>query len=584
MAVVETETRPFRFERAIAVVAATALVLAVAGGLFASRRYRAGWKIDVWARPVIVVHLLSVAVAIAAGAFLFLRRPRNLCGIVGVGVGVALGCLYIANDSLPQHGWWLAVQPIVVFSLRPLLFWLVLAYPIGRLDRTSRRVYFVYVAAAIITLTKFLLTAAPHYPVHVFRESTWTLLVESVWWDVGGLVALTTVLIVVQRRRLRFRGQSGAALLWAALIAAIAATGGDLALSASGPLRDLYTHGTIGLLTPFGTVVQVLDIARWGLVVAILAIAARPAWRAVPAESLPVEVNSGSLRDTLRQALGDDSADIAVVGGDGRWVDGAGAPRPAPVAGDGVTFVLDDGAVVAALEHDEALVAHPALIDAAVTALMLQLTARRRQAEAESREDELRALARAVMDAEDAARQSLERDLHDGAQQVLVGVTLEVALAARNNGSGADGTLIADAIDGARDELLRIASGRPPALLAERGLDGAIGALVMTAGIPVRVDADQCADIAPAVERAVWFTTAEAVANALKHSGASALDVSLRRVNGSIRLVVRDNGRGGVTSPPAALAARVDEAGGTLDIDSTSSGTVVRATFRERAH
>ena len=164
-------------------------------------------------------------------------------------------------------------------------------------------------------------------------------------------------------------------------------------------------------------------------------------------------------------------------------------------------------------------------------------------------------------------------------QQALVGVTLQVALAARNNGTATEA--IADAIDEARTELLRIATGRPPALLAERGLEGALGALVLTAGIPVCVHAEPCADLAPELQRAVWFTAAEAVTNALKHSEATALELSLRRAGGEVTLVVRDNGRGGVTDAPAALRTRVDEVGGALDVKSTPAGTVVRARFAE---
>ena len=572
-----TVTSGRRNSRVGITIVAVMLVGAIVVVLLRSPRYRADWSADTWGRSVLVVQLLAVAAAIGGGAFLLVRRPTNRCGLVAMAVGVALGLFYISFFSIPDHGWWLAANSAVTWSLRPLLFWLVLAYPVGRLDRTSRRVYAVFLLGAATTLTLSLLTESDNYPARVFREATWTRLVQSAWWDVSTLVFVAAILIVVQRRRLRFPGASGAAILWAALLAAVAATGGDLVLVASGPLRNLYAHGDG--LTPFGSAVQLFDIARWGVVVVILAVAARVSWRVDAAEAMPVELSAGSLGDTLTQALGDPSARVAIVDGRGRWIDGSGTARPAPEPGSGVTFVLSDGVPVAALEHDAELVAHPALIDAAVTALALQLEARRQQTEAEAREAELGALARAVLDAEDDARRSLERDLHDGAQQALVGVTLQVALAARNNGTATEA--IADAIDEARAELLRIATGRPPALLAERGLEGALGALVLTAGLPVRVHAEPCADLAPELQRAVWFTAAEAVTNALKHSEATALELSLRRAVGEVTLVVRDNGRGGVTDAPAALRTRVDEVGGALDVQSTPAGTVVRARFAE---
>ena len=92
---------------------------------------------------MLVVHLLVVAAAIGGGVFLTVRRPTNRCGVVAVAVGVALGLFYVSFFSIPDHGWWLAARSAVTWSLRPLLFWLVLAYPVGRLDRTSRRVYVV---------------------------------------------------------------------------------------------------------------------------------------------------------------------------------------------------------------------------------------------------------------------------------------------------------------------------------------------------------------------------------------------------------------------------------------------------------
>ena len=217
-------------------------------------------------------------------------------------------------------------------------------------------------------------------------------------------------------------------------------------------------------------------------------------------EAMPVELSVGSLGDTLTHALGDPSSRVAIVDGRGQWIDSAGASRPTPEAGSGVTFVLRDGVPVAALEHDAELVAHPALVDAAVTALVLQLEAWRQQTEAEAREAELgargvrcarrggrRAPITRARSARWRAAGTRRRDTPSGAGR-------------RNNGTATEA--IADAIDEAWTELLRIATGRPPALLAERGLEGALGALVLTVGIPVRVDAEPCADLAPELQRA----------------------------------------------------------------------------------
>jgi signal transduction histidine kinase len=124
-----------------------------------------------------------------------------------------------------------------------------------------------------------------------------------------------------------------------------------------------------------------------------------------------------------------------------------------------------------------------------------------------------------------------------------------------------------------------MATGRPPALLAERGLDGALGALAATAGLPVTVELDPCRDLPDRLQRAIWFTASEAVTNALKHAAAANLRLRLRASGDALVLTVADDGRGGVDRPPAALQQRVAEAGGRLDVQSDASGTVVRATF-----
>ena len=75
--------------------------------------------------------------------------------------------------------------------------------------------------------------------------------------------------------------------------------------------------------------------------------------------------------------------------------------------------------------------------------------------------------------------------------------------------------------------MLALASGRPPALLAERRLDGALGTLVLTSGLPVTVNVDACLDLPEPLQRAIWFTASEAVTNVLKHADASTMRLTL---------------------------------------------------------
>jgi signal transduction histidine kinase len=501
-------------------------------------------------------------------------------------LGLVFGLWWLSYWRAPPRDWWLVGNGVLVTSLRPLLFWLVLAFPIGRLDRASRRVFAALLLGAGAAFVVSTGIRGNDYPDVLGRwsESTWTLLANSAWWDVGALFVAAAVLVIVQRRRLRFRTLGdpvGATAWWAAAVA----TGADFVLLGEGPLRTLQSHGPG--LTPYGAVVQVVDLARWGLVVLLLAYAARRAWPPEPAEDAIEIADAGvddTLRDALARALGDPHADVAVRDAGSGWLDLAGRPRPEPGAHRAATVVAHDGEPIAALEYDDALDVHPAVVDAAVAALALQLESARQLALARNREAELRRLGREVLDAEDRARRQLERDLHDGAQQALIGLTLQSALLARaNGGTSREAAEVAAATDEVAATLLTIATGRPPALLAERGLDGALGALVLTAGLPVTVDIDRCDDLPAEMQRAVWFTASEAVGNALKHAHASRLRVTLRRTTADVTVTISDNGRGGVASPPASLSRRVADGGGALHVESNGTGTLVSATFPLRA-
>jgi signal transduction histidine kinase len=342
-------------------------------------------------------------------------------------------------------------------------------------------------------------------------------------------------------------------------------------------VRDLMNHAE--RLTAFGAFVEIIDLGRWGLVVAILAIGARRSWPRERAGRTTIELGAAPLDESLRahiaRLLGDPTAEVLVRDAASGWIDLSGNAHPDPGARTAACVLTYDGEAVAALEYDDGIAAHPWVIDIAVTAVALELESARQVALAQAREVELRRLAREVVEAEDVARRRLEHDLHDGVQQVLVGTTLQAALAERSgNGQGE----LRVAIEEARSVLVDAATGRPPALLAERGLHGALGALAVTAGVPVQIDVDSCDDLPDALQSAIWYTAAEAVTNALKHASPATLDIRLRRGR-DVTLTVHDDGRGGAPAAPAALARRVESAGGVLLVDSTSHGTTVVARF-----
>ena len=181
----------------------------------------------------------------------------------------------------------------------------------------------------------------------------------------------------------------------------------------------------------------------------------------------------------------------------------------------------------------------------------------------------------------DAERRRLERNLHDGAQQRLVSVALQLNMVASRVESDPDAarTLLATAqtdLAHGLDELRELARGIHPVVLTERGLGAAVDALVARAPLPVDVAALPEERLSAPVEAAAYYVVAESITNVAKYAHASTATVSIARANGSATVVVSDDGVGG--ADPAAgsglrgLAARVEALNGRLDVDSPRGG------------
>jgi signal transduction histidine kinase len=192
------------------------------------------------------------------------------------------------------------------------------------------------------------------------------------------------------------------------------------------------------------------------------------------------------------------------------------------------------------------------------------------------RVDDLRDARARIIAAGDAERRRIERDLHDGAQQRLVALSLTLGLAeTRLHDPEAAAPLIAQAREEARlavQELRELASGIHPALLSDRGLGPALEALAARAPVPTTVDGVPERRLPPPVEAACYFVTAEALTNVAKYAGAMSASVSLEIEHGRVRLIVRDDGAGGANlnagSGLRGLRDRVEALDGHLAVDS----------------
>ena len=207
-------------------------------------------------------------------------------------------------------------------------------------------------------------------------------------------------------------------------------------------------------------------------------------------------------------------------------------------------------------------------------------------ANAQAREDLAASRAR-IVEAGDEARRRIERNLHDGAQQRLVGVSLTLRLcetAFADAGPEAKQLLehAKEELKGALAELRELARGIHPAILTDRGLVAALEMLVARAGLPVELSASLDERLPGPVEAAAFYIVAEALANVAKHADASSARVRAGRAGGHLVLEIADDGVGGAGEDTGSglrgLADRVDALGGTLELASPpGAGTTLTA-------
>jgi signal transduction histidine kinase len=262
----------------------------------------------------------------------------------------------------------------------------------------------------------------------------------------------------------------------------------------------------------------------------------------------------------------------------------------APAAADFDTFTLDTwwwallvfAVGIATLPITVALLRGTAAGTGALARLLLGSDAE----ELEERVEVLTETRAGAVDAAAAELERIERDLHDGAQARLVALALDLGMAEERFDRDPDGAreLVGKARDEAKHalaELRDLARGMRPALLAERGLPEAIRALAARTSMPTTVTVEPGERVAPAIEAAAYFVVAEALTNAVKHSGATRLSVRVAREDDRLAVEVSDNGRGGADpggNGLSGLRKRVEALDGELRIASPAGGpTLLRA-------
>ncbi|MBM2614385.1 hypothetical protein JIG36_02285 [Actinoplanes sp. LDG1-06] len=196
-------------------------------------------------------------------------------------------------------------------------------------------------------------------------------------------------------------------------------------------------------------------------------------------------------------------------------------------------------------------------------------------ADAQSRAELISSRARIVA-AADEARRRIERDLHDGAQQRLVALALRLRTAAHDQGHGDAVAEIGADLMTVIDELRELSRGIHPAVLSDSGLRPALRALARRSPLPVEVDVRLDARLPQPVEVGAYYVVSEVLTNAVKHAGATVVEVSATVEDGSLRLRVHDDGAGGAGFEGGTgllgLKDRTEALGGTFDVSSPAGG------------
>jgi signal transduction histidine kinase len=319
------------------------------------------------------------------------------------------------------------------------------------------------------------------------------------------------------------------------------------------------------------------------------------AWtgRPIPEAYRPI---TGTIRDRLRTAVGDPGTFV-----DARWmlanyVYGLLGLLALPLW---LVGLAADGAWCGLLRRQPVvlpLIPRLADLDAAWSAALLRPSP---QALLASRVEQLTQTRAGAIAAHSAELRRIERDLHDGAQARLVALSMRIGLAKRayERDQEAGRRLLEEAQEHAEEalaELRQVVRGIHPPILTDRGLAGAVRALAASSGLDVTVTADDLDDgpRAPvAVESAAYFVVAEALTNAARHSGSRRAEVGIARTRAGLRVLVRDEGKGGAGHPEGAaeggteggtglpgMRRRVAALDGTLTVTSPVGGpTLIEA-------
>jgi signal transduction histidine kinase len=502
---------------------------------------------------------------VGAGTVAWLRRPDNRTGLLMTVTGV----VWFGRDFDWMHTWVTTQADVLASNLFvALVAHQLVVFPEGRARTRLERI--LVVAAYTLATLGYLVT---------LLGSIANVIVDLLAAAVA--LAILMQLVAKWRRASPPRRRALAPVIWTGptVLAVVLVM---LALDSGGPWPAPVEAG-----------LHWVTLCFVAIPVAFLAGLLRTQLHRGAVAELVVELSQAltpaEVRDALARTLRDPSLEIVYWLPDRAcYVDLSGQAADMSPGPNRKASVLDrNGEPLAALLHDPSLIEEADLVQAAGAAARLALENARLQAELRAQLDEVRASRARIVAAGDAERRRIERDLHDGVQQRLLGIRLSFRLLRgqlRGDPNTVDDLLTEaeDELAGTLDDLRALARGIHPAVLTDEGLTPALETLSRRAPVPVTVNALPSRALPADVEAAAYFVAAEAIANTAKHAQATAMTITVAPSEDLLVIEISDNGIGGARSATdgglAGLVDRVAALEGTLSISSPPGrGTCLHA-------
>jgi len=522
---------------------------------------------------------------VLAGVVAWWRRPESRFGLLMILAG---GAWFLS--TLSSSNWAAPFTVGIAFDLVPAVAFLhvFLAFPTGRLERWFERglVGAGYVTAVVPQLVGMALGGfGPDNLLEVTaRPDTAYSILKVQLVVISGLCLAGIAVLFLRRRQAGRPLRRSLGLLVDSFALALAMLAFLFLSAVYGLVSGQIAFETIRRITFFA-----IGLAPFAFLVGLLD--ARLARSAVGDLFLDLRRDPGpaDLRDAIARALRDPSLELAYWLPDyNAYADLAGreVSLPEPDGRRATTLIERDGAQVAALLHDPALKDEPELLDAVTAAAGIALENAQLHVELRARLEELRGSRARIVDAAQSERQRLERNLHDGAQQRLVALSLELRLLEQQLAPGPDAKA---RLERARQEvatslaeLRELARGLHPAVVSAHGLDVALEQMAALAPVPVQFDVNLEPRLPEAIEVAAYYVVCECLANVGKYAQATSARVEVRRSDGVVLIEVVDDGVGGADTEKGTglrgLADRVEALGGRLRVWSpVDGGTRVQA-------